>query len=84
MRFHFTKHAKRKFLRIRKSGFSVTKRQVQEAVAVPQRVEDRYDGTYVAMSVIDKFHVLRVVHRTEGDIIVIITFYPGRRKAYEI
>ncbi len=84
MRFHFTKHAKQKFLRVRKAGFKITQKQVKQTVSSPLKVENRFDGTYIATTIIDKMHVLRVVYRTENDIIVIITFYPGRRKAYEI
>jgi len=37
----------------------------------------------IAQKVIDDEHVLRVVYEIEGDEIVIVTFYPGRRKRYE-
>lgn len=84
MPFHFTKHARHKFILVRKAGFSISQKQVKQTVSSPLRVEDRQDGTYIAMTLIDKKHILRVVYKHENDIIVIITFYPGRRKAYEI
>jgi len=84
MQFHFTRHARQKFLRVRKAGFPITRKQIKKIIASPVRVENRHDGTNIAMIVIDKNHVLRVVYRYENDIIIVITFYPGRRKAYEI
>ena len=84
MKFHFTKHAISKFLKTRKAGFSITRKQIKQTIISAKRVEDRPDKTSIAMTVIDDNHVLRVVYRRENDIIVIITFYPGRRKAYEI
>lgn len=84
MRFHFTKHAKGKFLRVQKAGFKITQKQVKQTILFPLKVEDRPDNTHIATTLIDKTHVLRVVYRTQNDIIIIITFYPGRRKAYEI
>jgi len=67
---------------MRKSGFLVTVDTIKKTVLKPLRVEDHYDGTHIASSFINKHHVLRVVYRVDGDIIVIITVYPGRRKAY--
>ncbi len=84
MQFHFTKHAQEKIARIRQAGFLVTQLLVKEAISKPIRVEDRLDGTHIAMVILNSNHVLRVVYRIDGDIIVIITLYPGRRKAYGI
>ena len=84
MKFHFTKHAQQKFVIVRSSGFQIIRNQVQQTIVSPIKVEDRLDGTYIATSIFDERHVLRVVYRYEDDIIVIITFYPGRRKAYKV
>ena len=84
MRYHFTKHAKEKFARMRQSGFSVTQKKVKDTIAAPLKSEPRDDGTVIATSLLDEPHVLRVVYRVDRDIIVIITFYPGRRKAYAV
>jgi len=84
MQFHFTKHAKNKFTKVRKSGFLITQKQVKKTISNPLKTEDRPDGTIISTTLLDKTHVLRVVYRIESDIIIIITFYPGRRKAYEI
>lgn len=84
MRFRFTNHAVNKFLIIKRSGFKITRTKVKNTVKLPLKVETKSDGTFIATSLIDASHVFRVVYRVEGAIIVIITFYPGRRKAYEI
>jgi len=38
---------------------------------------------YIAQKRITEDHVLRVVYRQEGEDLVVITFYPGRRERYE-
>lgn len=82
MQFHFTKHAKEKLLSIRKAGFLVLQTTIEKTIVKPIKVDRRPDGTFIATSIFNKTHVLRVVYRHENDIIIIITFYPGRRKAY--
>lgn len=84
MKIRYTFHAEQKFTLLRQSGFSISKRRILQTVASPVKVEDRADGTYIATSLIDKIHVLRVVYKKERDIIIIITFYPGRGKAYDL
>jgi hypothetical protein len=84
MRYHFTKHAQEKIERIRKAGFLITHSTVKQAISKPIRIEDRLDGTRIAMTFLNRNHVLRVVYRIDDDIIVIITLYPARRKAYGI
>jgi hypothetical protein len=82
MTYYFTKHAKEKIIKTRKAGFLVTVDTVKKTVSKPLRIEDRYDGTYIVSSLLYGNHILRVVYRVDGDIIVIITLYAGRRKAY--
>lgn len=84
MRFHFTHHAKQKIIRIRKVGFPITREKIKQTILNPLRIEDRTDGTRIAATLLDEKHVLRVVFRIEGDIIIVITCYPGRRKVYGV
>lgn len=84
MRFRYTRHARGKFKKIKKAGYSVKRKQVEQTIINPARVEQKSDELFIAMTLLDEKHVLRVVYRFENDIIVIITFYPGRRKSYEI
>jgi hypothetical protein len=37
----------------------------------------------IAQRRINERHVLRVIYRQEGEDLVVITFYPGRRERYE-
>mgnify|MGYP001566104369 CR=1 FL=1 len=82
MSYYFTKHAKEKIIKTRNAGFLITVDTVKKTILKPIRVEDRYDGTQIASSLLNGSHILRVVYRVDGDIIVIITLYAGRRKAY--
>jgi len=84
MKLRFTRHAAEKLSIMERFGFIVSTVTIKKTVNNPLRLEERQDGTYIAMSLLDKTHVLRVVYRVENDIMVIITFYPGRRKAYEV
>ncbi len=82
MNIRFTKHAVEKIERIRKAGFSITKLDIISTIKQPLRTESRADDTTISSSLIDQTHILRVVYRIDHDIIVVITCYPGRRKAY--
>ena len=55
---------------------------MEQTVRSPVRIENRRDSTTIVTSIPWKRHVLRVVYRRDGDIIVIITLYPGRKKDY--
>lgn len=84
VRFHFTKHANTKLILVKQAGFNITKTKVKQTIFHPLRTEERNDGTFITTTLLDQDHVLRVVYRREDDIIVVITFYPGRRKSYAI
>ena len=78
----FTRHAREKFSLLARHGFVVFEEQVVETLLQAERVEDH--GTEcIAQRTMSDTHVLRVVFRTEGEQMVVITFYPGRRKRYE-
>ncbi|MBI2125918.1 MAG: hypothetical protein HYU02_01170 [Thaumarchaeota archaeon] len=79
----FTKHATEKFNLLRRFGFRVSEDQVIDAIISPGRV-DRSERQTFSMKVIDKEFALRVVHEERKGIILVITFYPVRRKRYEL
>lgn len=83
MQIRFTAHALHKFSILRKHGFSVSKNRVIGAVEKPDKVDYSRLPLLIAQANFDERRVLRVVYRTEGDTIVIITFYPGRKSQYE-
>jgi hypothetical protein len=54
---------------------------VIDTVTTPDRIERKGNQTF-SMKVIDKDLALRVVHEERKGIIVVITFYPVKRKRY--
>lgn len=84
MRVRFTTHAKEKIQLIQKYHFNVSEQTVISTIHTPIKSEIRSDGTIIVSSLLDLHHVLRVVYKKENDIIIVITCYPGRRKAYGI
>lgn len=78
----FTRHAQAKFSILADHGFFVSEEQVRQTVLSPDRVED-WHAEQIAQKKMSDTHVLRVVYRVEDDDIVVITFYPGRRRRYE-
>ncbi|MFZ1083291.1 MAG: DUF4258 domain-containing protein [Candidatus Kryptoniota bacterium] len=79
----FTKHAKEKFVILRKHKFVLNEEQVLETVKNPETVDYSRAPLFIAQRLLDKDHVLRVVCKKEDDDIKIITFYPGRKSQYE-
>jgi len=82
MAIRFTHHALGKIDLLARHGFKVSLDEVVETVEKPDFIEEESEP-YIAQRRVDERHVLRVVFRREGDDIVIITFYPGRRERYE-
>jgi len=81
MEYRFTKHAFEKISLMKKYGFSVDQEKIILTIEKPVKKETK-GGNFIATSILDKTHVLRVVYRQEDDIIIIITIYPGRIKSY--
>ncbi len=79
----FTKHARDKFEILKRHKCIVTEQQVLVTVNNPEIIDYSHSPLIIAQYGIDKNHVLRVVYKKQGQIIKIITFYPGRRKQYE-
>lgn len=84
MRIRFTKHAEQKFDVLRAHGVRITQALVISVLRNPDYVDrtSRFP-LCIAQGHFDARRVLRIVHKVEGDTIVIITFYPGRKSHYE-
>lgn len=83
MAIRFTKHALEKFEVLRRHGVFITKAKVLMTVTNPEFVDRQSRAPLtVSQSTLDQRRVLRVVYRQEGQNIVIITFYPGRKSQY--
>lgn len=79
----FTKHALEKFEILRHHGFLVSKNAVVKAVRNPDLIDHSRAPLKIAQRRFDKDHVLRIVYKEDGDMRIIITFYPGRKIQYE-
>ncbi|MBL8161271.1 MAG: DUF4258 domain-containing protein [Anaerolineae bacterium] len=78
----FTAHARQKFDDLADMGFLVSEDQVVDAVSNPDSV-DTSETPATAQKSISDHHVLRVVFVEDFDGILVITFYPGRKKRYD-
>ena len=83
MAVRYTRHARYKFEVLERHGFPVTEQQIADTLAMPDAVVEQSRGRYTAQKRIAEHHVLRVVYRREGEDMVVITFYPGKRERYE-
>ena len=83
LRVVFTRHAEGKFDVLERHGFSVSRSRVVDTLLDPDAVLPGTKGRRIAQKRVSEHHVLRVVYREEGEELVVITFYPGRRKYYE-
>lgn len=79
----FTRHAREKFSVLSESGFLISEEAVLTTLLLPDIIDHARLPLLIAQKVIDATHVLRVVYREEGKNLIIITFYPGKRKYYE-
>jgi len=82
-RIRFTKHASEKFSFLLSYGFMINKRDVIRTISKPVRL-DRKGDQVLAMREINGKYALRVVYERRNGIIIVITFYPVRRKEYGI
>ena len=82
-KIRFTKHAQDKFEFLRKYGFEISQASVEEAVLNPRRV-DRRDDQVLALRPLDREYALRVVYKMMNDNIVVVTFYPVKRKRFDV
>jgi len=83
MAIRYTRHARYKFEVLERHGFPVTEQQVADTLVTPDMVIEQPGGRYIAQKWITERHVLRVIYRLEGEDVIVITFYPGRRDRYE-
>ena len=77
----FTRHATEKFDIVRSYGFEISRETVLKAISSPVKVEMRGPQTF-SSAILDSEFALRVVHEERKSIIVVITFYPVKRKRY--
>jgi uncharacterized DUF497 family protein len=79
----YTNHAEIKFNVLKKYGIDYSKSQIENILQNPEKVEDSRKNRKIAQKQVNSTHLIRVVYEENGDDIIIITFYPARRKRYE-
>ena len=80
----FTKHAREKFEVLARHGVTVTEGEVEQAVREPDRVDrESRKPQIIFQRSRDEEYVLRIVCRKDGNMVTVITFYPGRKSQYE-
>jgi uncharacterized DUF497 family protein len=83
MKIVYTSHAESKFEVLKRYGVIYTKDQIEEVVRNPDKVEKARKNRKIAQKSANATHLIRVIYEERDDKIVIITFYPARRKRYE-
>lgn len=85
MKIVYTKHLDKKLIDLRELGVIVAKHQIRSVLKSPLHLDNERDyPKMIATGKFDASHVLRVVYRIEGDIIIVITCYPTRIGRYQI
>lgn len=83
MKIRYTKHALNKFKILTEHGIKLTKNDIKKTINKSEDIDTNTDHPkLIASRTFDKKHVLRVVYKIEGGIIVIITFYPAEKERY--
>ena len=82
MRVFHTKHAEEKFDILKKYGVSISRQQVEAILRSPDHIDRSRYPLLTAQGTLDSIHVLRIVYRRESNVIIVITFYPGRISHY--
>lgn len=82
-KIRLTRHAKDKLVFVRRYGFNVDEATIKETVANPSRI-DRRDNQILALKPLTREMAIRVVYELINDNIVVITFYPVKRKRFNV
>ncbi len=82
-KIRFTRHAKDKFKLLKEYGFDLAEAKVTEAVTSPSRV-DRRGGQLLALKPLDQEYAIRVVHKFVNGNILVVTFYPVKRRRFNV
>ncbi len=79
----FTDHARRKLKILEELGFKIQERKIDEILRKPVLVQRTWKERFVATGPLNSTHTLRIVFEKENGNIVVVTFYPVRRRRYE-
>lgn len=57
--------------------------KIDDIMRFPDKIEIGYRDRVVAQKRLDDKHVIRVIYEKQGETMLAITVYPGRRTRYE-
>jgi len=83
MKIKYTSHAEFKFKILKRYGIDYSKSQIEDILRNPEKVEDSKKNRKIAQKPVNLNHIIRVVYEEKDNDVIIITFYPARRKRYE-
>lgn len=83
MEIRFTKHTEEKFKVLARHGLRIARQKIIRTIENPEKHDYSRLPLIIVQRNLDSSHVLRVVYKVESKVIVIITFYPGRKAQYE-
>lgn len=84
MKIIFSKHIiQDKIPLLAKRGFKINLKKIKDVINHPQHIDLESDAPKIIVSKsYDAKHILRVVYKTEDDIIKVITIYPAEKGRY--
>ncbi len=81
MQIMFTKYAHDKFAVLERHGVIVTKVQVEQVLKTPDAVDASRAPVHIARFRVNDERVLKAVYKKEGNVVKVLTFYPGKQHA---
>jgi len=79
----FCKHAEAKFNILRQHGIIISKKEIIDVVLGPEKILSGGHFRKIAQKPFNSNKLLRVIFEETKDSIIIITFYPAKRRRYE-
>ena len=79
----FSAHALFKIGLLKSHGVELSEEMIEDAVRMPDSIEQGCKGRLIAQKRMDDDHVIRIVYEESEEKILVITAYPGKRSRYE-
>ena len=64
-------------------GIDISTEKIDDIIRLPDKIEMGYKDRLIAQKRLDDKHVIRVIYEKQGETMLAITVYPGRRSRYE-
>lgn len=79
----FCKHAELKFSILKRHGVNISKEEIIDAILRPDKILSGGHFRKIAQKPFNSEKILRVIFEETKDSIIVITFYPAKRRRYE-